>query len=193
MPEGFRGIMISVMLAALMSDLTSIFNSASTLFTMDVYRKFRENATPKELLFVGRICILFLVAISIGWIPIIQEMQGGQLYIYIQSIAAYLAPPIAMIFSLAIAWPRMNECGAFWGLMTGLVIGVIRMILDFAYQAPLCMEKDNRPAIVGQFHYMYFAALLFWITGIAAVIISLVTPPDDKYRVRIHNLLKFFP
>ena len=77
----------------------------------------------------------------------------------------------------------MNECGAFWGLMTGLVIGVIRMILDFAYQAPLCMEEDNRPAIVGQFHYMYFAALLFWITGIAAVVISLVTPPDDKYRV----------
>ena len=38
MPEGMRGIMISVMLAALMSDLTSIFNSASTLFTMDIYR-----------------------------------------------------------------------------------------------------------------------------------------------------------
>ena len=47
MPEGLRGIMISVMLAALMSDLTSIFNSASTLFTMDVYRKFRESATSR--------------------------------------------------------------------------------------------------------------------------------------------------
>ena len=54
MPEGMRGIMISVMLAALMSDLTSIFNSASTLFTMDIYRKFRSNAKTKELLFVGR-------------------------------------------------------------------------------------------------------------------------------------------
>ena len=50
-----------------------------------------------------------LVAISIGWIPLIQEMQGGQLYIYIQSIAAYLSPPIAMIFCMAIIWPRMNE------------------------------------------------------------------------------------
>ena len=54
MPEGMRGIMISVMLAALMSDLTSIFNSASTLFTMDVYRKFRSDAKNKELLLVGR-------------------------------------------------------------------------------------------------------------------------------------------
>jgi sodium/myo-inositol cotransporter 3 len=109
MPEGLRGIMISVMLAALMSDLTSIFNSASTLFTMDVYRRFRENAKARELLLVGRLSIVVLVAVSIGWIPLIQQMQGGQLYIYIQSIAAYLSPPIAMIFCMAIAWPRMNE------------------------------------------------------------------------------------
>ena len=54
MPEGMRGIMISVMLAALMSDLTSIFNSSSTMFTMDIYRKFRSHAGTKELLFVGR-------------------------------------------------------------------------------------------------------------------------------------------
>ena len=79
MPEGMRGIMISVMLAALMSDLTSIFNSASTLFTMDIYRCFRSDAKNKELLFVGRVCIVFLVAISIAWIPIIQQMQGHKL------------------------------------------------------------------------------------------------------------------
>ncbi len=54
MPEGLRGIMISVMLAALMSDLTSIFNSSSTLFTLDVYGKFRKTATSRELLLVGR-------------------------------------------------------------------------------------------------------------------------------------------
>ena len=154
MPQGMRGIMISVMLAALMSDLTSIFNSASTLFTMDVYRKFRGSAPQKELLLVGRLCILVLVAISIAWIPLIQQMQGGQLYIYIQSIASYLTPPIAMIFCLAIIWPRMNERGAFWGLMIGLVIGVARMIMDFSYTAPLCMEEDTRPAIVAKVFFL---------------------------------------
>lgn len=83
---------------------------------------------------MGRVCIVILVGISIGWIPLIQQMQGGQLYIYIQSIAAYLSPPIAMIFCLAISWPRMNECGAFWGLMLGLVVGIIRMVLGIVYQ-----------------------------------------------------------
>ena len=42
----------------------------------------------------------------------------------------------------------MNESGAFWGLMIGLIIGVLRMILDFSYREPLCMEKDTRPSIV---------------------------------------------
>ena len=50
-----------------------------------------------------------LVALSIAWIPLIQQMQGGQLYIYIQAVASYLSPPIAMVYCLAIAWPRVNE------------------------------------------------------------------------------------
>ena len=85
MPEGLRGVMLAVMLAALMSDLTSIFNSASTLFTMDIYRELRSSASTKELLIVGRVFLLVLVAVSISWIPIIQTMQGGQLFIYIQA------------------------------------------------------------------------------------------------------------
>ena len=85
MPEGLRGVMLAVMLAALMSDLTSIFNSASTLFTMDIYRELRSSASTKGLLIVGRLFLLVLVAVSITWIPIIQTMQGGQLFIYIQA------------------------------------------------------------------------------------------------------------
>ena len=50
-----------------------------------------------------------MVVISIVWIPVIEEMQGGQLYIYIQSICAYLAPPIASVYCLSILWPRANE------------------------------------------------------------------------------------
>ena len=66
MPEGLRGIMIAVMLAALMSDLTSIFNSSSTLFTMDIYRRIRTKAGNKELLLVGRYMINLFVCIGIS-------------------------------------------------------------------------------------------------------------------------------
>ncbi|XP_076354802.1 sodium/myo-inositol cotransporter-like isoform X3 [Tachypleus tridentatus] len=104
-----RGLMMAVMLAALMSDLTSIFNSASTLFTIDIWPQVRKKASVKELMIVGRSFVIFMVAVSIAWIPAIQNMQSGQLFIYIQAISANLAPPVASVYIFAILWKRMNE------------------------------------------------------------------------------------
>uniref|UniRef100_A0A452HAD5 Sodium/mannose cotransporter SLC5A10 n=1 Tax=Gopherus agassizii TaxID=38772 RepID=A0A452HAD5_9SAUR len=109
MPSGLRGLMIAVMMAALMSSLTSVFNSSSTLFTMDIWRKIRRNAKERELLLVGRIVTVVLVAISVVWIPILQSSNSGQLYIYIQSVTSCLAPPITAVFALAVFWRRANE------------------------------------------------------------------------------------
>ncbi|RXN38396.1 sodium glucose cotransporter 1 [Labeo rohita] len=67
MPNGLRGLMLSVMLASLMSSLTSIFNSASTLFTMDIYTKIRPKAKEKELMIAGR-CVC--VSLCLCWILI---------------------------------------------------------------------------------------------------------------------------
>jgi Na+/proline symporter len=129
--------MLAVMLAALMSSLTSIFNSSSTIFTMDIYTRIRPKATEKELLFAGRAFVLVLVVVSIVWIPIINAAQGSQLFVYIQSITSYLAPPICSVYLLAIFWPRTNEPGAFWGLMVGLVVGLIR------YYYPLHLKLNQ--------------------------------------------------
>ncbi|KAI0223188.1 Sodium/myo-inositol cotransporter [Lamellibrachia satsuma] len=192
MPTGLRGVMMSVMLAALMSDLTSIFNSASTLFTMDIYHFLRKKSSVKELMIVGRLFVCVMVVISIVWIPMVQSMQGGQLYIYIQAIAAYLAPPIAAVYLLAVLWKRGNEQGAFWALMVGLVMGVTRMLLDFIYVEPLCGQLDTRPAIVAKVHYMYFAMLLFATTCSTMVIISLLTkPPADNQLIRTTYWTRF--
>ena len=109
LPDGMKGLLLAVMLAALMSDLTSIFNSSATLFTCDIYQFFKRSASNTELMIVGRLFIVFMVAVGIVWIPVIQNMQGAQLYIYIQSVSAYLSPPIAAIFLLAVLWKRTNE------------------------------------------------------------------------------------
>ncbi|CAG0923272.1 unnamed protein product [Notodromas monacha] len=124
-----------------------------------------------------------MVAVSVLWIPIIESLQGGQLYIYIQSIAAALAPPIAAVYCLAISWTRMNEKGAFWGLVLGLAIGLVRMALEVVYPEPRCYEVDTRPAILAQVHYMYFATILFWVTIGACVSVSLITKPPEAFRI----------
>ncbi|XP_003990113.3 sodium/glucose cotransporter 4 [Felis catus] len=183
MPVGLRGLMIAVILAALMSSLTSIFNSSSTLFAIDVWQRFRRKATEQELMVVGRLFVVFLVVISILWIPIIQSSNSGQLFDYIQSVTSYLAPPITALFLLAIFCKRVTEPGAFWGLMFGLAVGLLRMILEFSYPAPACGEADRRPAVLKDFHYLYFALLLCGLTAIVIITVSLCTTPIPEEKL----------
>uniref|UniRef100_A0A8C8S630 Sodium/mannose cotransporter SLC5A10 n=1 Tax=Pelusios castaneus TaxID=367368 RepID=A0A8C8S630_9SAUR len=184
MPSGLRGLMIAVMMAALMSSLTSVFNSSSTLFTMDIWRKIRRDATERELLLVGRIVTVVLVVISVLWIPILQSSSSGQLYIYIQSVTSCLAPPITAVFALAVFWRRTNEQGAFCGLMLGLAIGLARLGLEFAYPSPRCGVPDERPFLVRNVHYLHFAIVLCALTAVAVVGISLLGSPPAESQIK---------
>merc|ERR1719153_809913 len=192
MPVGMRGAMLAVMLAALMSSLTSIFNSSSTIFTMDIYPRIRAKPSEVELLLVGRLFVLVLVGISIIWIPIIQASQGSQLFNYIQSITSYLAPPICAVYLLAVFWPRTNEPGAFWGLMVGLVVGLIRFGMEFSFNKPACGDFDAKTppdwwfTLVDNIHYLHFGLLLCFISGVVTIAVSLMTPPpppDSLHRL----------
>uniref|UniRef100_A0AAX7UGN7 Sodium/glucose cotransporter 1 n=1 Tax=Astatotilapia calliptera TaxID=8154 RepID=A0AAX7UGN7_ASTCA len=182
MPKGLRGLMLSVMLASLMSSLTSIFNSASTLFTMDIYTRIRRSASEKELMIAGRVFILALIGVSIAWIPMVQGSQSGQLFVYTESITSYLAPPVAAVFLLAIFCKRVNETGAFYGLIIGLCMGLSRMITEFIYGTGSCAIPSNCPTIICGVHYLYFGLILFVISGIVMLAVSLMTKPiDDKH------------
>ncbi|KAF1650144.1 Sodium/glucose cotransporter 4, partial [Eudyptes chrysocome] len=183
MPDGLRGLMIAVMMAALMSSLTSIFNSSSTLFVIDIWQRIRRKASEQELMIVGRVFILILVVISILWIPIIQSANSGKLFDYIQSVTSCLAPPITALFILAIFCKRINEPGAFWGLIIGLAVGLVRMIIEFIYSTPSCGEEDRRPAVLKDLHYLYFALILCVLTVIVTVLISVCTPPIPEEKL----------
>ncbi|XP_042559746.1 protein NLRC3-like [Clupea harengus] len=122
------------------------------------------------------------------WIPILQSANSGQLYVYIQSVTSYLAPPVTAIFVLAVFWTRTNEAGAFWGLMVGLVVGLTRMLLEFAFPPPRCGVPDPAPPVLRSVHYLHFAIILCGLTAAVVVTISLLTPPpppEQRYYVSI--------
>ncbi|KAH9507883.1 Sodium/glucose cotransporter 4 [Bulinus truncatus] len=186
MPLGLRGIMLAALLAALMSTLTSVFNSASSMVTMDIWRRFRRRAPQHELMLVGRVCVLVLIGLSIVWIPIMENSQGGQLWTYIQTVASCVTPPWCWVFLLALFWKGTTEAGAFWGLVISNLAGVIRMVLEFTYTAPICgsFQPDTRPAILKDVHFLHFAIILSGISIISTVVISLFTEkrPAEKLR-----------
>ncbi|KAL5015928.1 hypothetical protein ScPMuIL_005517 [Solemya velum] len=186
MPDGLRGLMLAVMMSALISSLTSIFNSSSTIFTMDIWRRIRKHASDIELMIVGRVCVVILVVVAVVWIPIVQHVS--ELFHYIQAITSFLAPPVCAVYVLAIFWKRTNEKGAFWGLMVGLVVGLIRFGWEYAYTVPPCgrEDEDTRPDIIKKVHYLHFGILLWGISSIVTICISLLTKPiADKHLHRL--------
>ncbi|CAF1138164.1 unnamed protein product [Rotaria sp. Silwood1] len=183
MPNAIRGLTLACMIAALMSSLTSIFNSSSTIFTIDIWQRFRKNAPDWELMIVGRVFVMILVIVSIFWIPIIRAAQGSRLFDYIQAVQSFLAPPVAACYLLGVLWKRINEEGAFWGLIAGLFVGMFRFIWEYSYTAMPCQLEhlDKRPTII-RFNFLYFSVLLFFISAIVTIVVSLLTKPiPDKY------------
>ena len=178
LPVGLKGLVLAGMLAALMSSLASAFNSCSTLLTWDVYRKWRPDASEQRLVFVGRVTTVILVILGLAWIPFM-KFVSPQLYIYLQSIQAYIAPPIAACFLLGILSPRLNGKGALAALWTGFVLGMTRLILE--------LSKSSLPggtvwSWIAGMNFLHFAALLFLLCSAILVGVSLATPPNPPTR-----------
>ena len=125
LPVGVRGIVVAGLIAALMGSLAGTFNASSTLFTMDIFQRLRPNSSQEKLVWVGRVAVGAMVVIGLLWIQVIRGANG--LYFYLQSVQAYLAPPIFVVFFLGIFWKRMNAKACLAGLTVGFICGLFRL------------------------------------------------------------------
>ena len=177
LPVGIRGLVVAGLLAALMSSLSSVFNSTSTLITWDVYRKLNPTASEQRLVMVGMASTAVLVGFGLLWIPLMQ-LISGQLYQYIQSVQAYIAPPIAAVFLLGLISKRLNARGAMAALLTGLVLGSGRLILEFNKA-----RLDGMLFTFADINFLHFAALLFVLCSIVLVLASLTAPAPSREQL----------
>ncbi|MBD0294197.1 MAG: sodium/solute symporter, partial [Flavisolibacter sp.] len=157
MPAGLRGLVAAGLLAALMSSLASIFNSCSTLFTVDVYKKLYPETPERKLIQVGRIATSIVVILGIAWIPIMQNISGV-LYEYLQSVQSYIAPPITAVFLLGIFFSRINSKGAMATLLAGLVVATIRLVLELNRHS---LIPGTLTYTIGNVNFLTFAAWFF--------------------------------
>src|SRR5690242_9869294 len=129
LPVGLVGLVMAALLAAVMGAMSSVFNSASTLATLDFYKKIRPQASERQLVNFGRVATAFMVLLGLLWVPFI-HLLSAQLYIYLQSVQAYISPPIAACFIIGILWPRVNGKGALSSLLAGFVLGASRFVFE---------------------------------------------------------------
>src|SRR6266704_142950 len=154
------GVISAALLAAVMGAMSSVFNSASTLVTLDFYKKLRPQASEKQLVNFGRVATGVMVLLGLLWVPFIHYISS-QLYIYLQSVQAYISPPISACFILGILWTRLNGSGALSSLLTGFVMGTVRFVLEISDRA--AGGPYTSPAIrwVVDMNFLHYAIFMF--------------------------------
>ena len=185
LPAGLRGLVIAGLLAALMSSLSSLFNSSAALFTVDIYQKLKKGASEKELVYVGKIATTVVVVCGLIWIPIMKQVAqgGGGLYDYLQNVQSFLAPAITATFLLGIFWSRINAKGAVWGLTVGFILGMGKLTIQTFFGTGK-IENPAFLAAIGNYNAYYACGILFLATAIVLIVVSLATKAQDPEQIK---------
>lgn len=177
LPAGLRGLVAAGLMAALMSSLASVFNSCSTLFTIDIYKKIRPNVSEKQMVRVGRIATFVVVVLGILWVPVIEQLADGALYGYLQNVQSYIAPPITAVFLLGIFSSRITNKGALTTLFSGLFIAVIRLTLEVMKGS---LNPDSFWFALADMNFLKFSSFFFLYCVAVAILVSMFTPRRNE-------------
>ncbi len=187
LPPGIRGIVVAGLLSALMGSLAGVFNACSTLFTVDLYEKWKKGASQHQLVRMGRIATVIMVLIALAWIPVIKNAHG--LYTYLQSVQGYLAPPIFVVFFFGVFFKRLNAHGALWAMIVGFALGLFRMLVDTPVTLGLEGFQNGYPQgsflwILNNIYFQYFSVLITIVSAVVMVIVSFLTAQQDYATIQ---------
>ena len=179
LPVGLKGVVICGILAALMSSLASLYNSSAMLYTIDIYKRKHPDVSEQKLVSIGRIATIVVVVLGVLWIFVIQAM-GKSLYDYIQSIQSLLAPAIASVFLLGVAWKKTTPKAGMWTLIVGLVLGFTRLIVMI-----LDPQGDNLFCyLFNEMNVYAFCVWMFLFCIVLAIVISLFTKKPEQAQIQ---------
>ncbi len=185
LPVGLKGLVAGGLMAALMSSLASVFNSCSTIFTIDIYKKLKPNESEKKLLNIGKLATTVIVILGIIWIPIMEKIGGGVMYQYLQNVQSYIAPPVAAVFILGILWKRVNSKAAITTLMAGLILLVLRLGSEIYFQPEISSDQivDSYMFVFATINFSHMAILMFVFSILLCVSVTLSTTEPEYSKI----------
>lgn len=164
LPPFGRGVLLAALIAAIMSTVSSVLNSASTIWSMDVHKRLLRpgpEASEAELVRVGRWSTFLIIVVGTALAPLLLWWKGG-IFIYIQDMAAFFAPPITVIFLAAFLWPRAHGRAAAFTLIFGIISGIVLKVVAERYG----------PEGIAQLKPLLNRAAVNWAICLAALIIA---------------------
>jgi len=163
LPVGLKGLVAAALLAALMSTVSGALNSIATLFTLDIYKRWRPETPERKLTTIGRVVTLIAMIAAILWSPLVSHFQS--IFQGIVAVICYISPPITAVFLWGVFWKKASAAGATATLSLGSGLGLVVFFLDWF--------KDktgwNMPPMMATFY-------LFVICSAILVIVSLIKP-----------------
>lgn len=186
LPVGLKGLVAGGLMAALMSSLASVFNSSSTIFTIDIYKKLYPEKTERMLVRTGKIATAFIVVLGIIWIPIMEKIGGGVMYQYLQNVQSYIAPPVTAVFLLGIIWKRVNATAAITTLMVGLVLLILRLSSEIYYQPQIVAGTivDNVAFAFATINFAHMAIFMFIFSVLLCITVSLLSRAPNYENIK---------
>lgn len=186
LPVGIKGLVAGGLMAALMSSLASVFNSCSTIFTIDIYKKIKPEKSEKYLVNIGKIATLVIVVLGIAWIPIMEKIGGGVMYQYLQNVQAYIGPPVTAVFLLGILWKRINAQASIVTLSAGLVLLIVRLSSEIYFQSEISsgLVVDSVFFEFATINFSHMAIFIFVFSALLCVTVSILTDEPDYSRIK---------
>jgi solute:Na+ symporter, SSS family len=182
LPIGFKGLFLAAFVAALMSSIDSYLNSASTLLTNDLYKRFyRPGATDAHLLTVGRITTLLLIVWAIAFAFWISRLEGSGIYAIFQTLMAFFQGPALAVLLAGVLWRRATGAGAFAGFLSGVICSVTLFALN---QEAVYTHLEWRPLFRISEPFLYFSIWAFMTAAAVLVVVSLLTRPEPAEKIR---------
>jgi SSS family solute:Na+ symporter len=173
MPVGLFGVMAAALMAALMGNLASASNSIATLFSYDLYRRFRPATPEHRLVLIGRLASLGAFLVGIGVVPLLDNYKS--IFAGINDIIAHIAPPISCVFAVGVFWPRASAFSAKWTMWIGSLTGA----LVFAGKT-LRLWRPGAfawiPAFLYQTPFMLMAFYLLCLCVLLQIVLTLARP-----------------
>jgi len=172
-PVGLRGLFLAALFGAIQSTLNAVINSTSTIFTIDIYKRmFRPRAGEKHYVAVGITASIVVMLLGIVLAPFIEKLGKG-LFVYIQTLYAFFAPPFASIFLLGILFRRINTAGATATVFLGFAFAIFLKLL--------VQYLPGHPQWIEPFAMQAFVTWVF--CSVVCVVVSLLTPPPPPEKI----------
>ncbi|MFV0378997.1 MAG: sodium:solute symporter family transporter, partial [Mangrovibacterium sp.] len=167
------GMVMAVLIAALVSTIDSALNSLSTVFTMDIYvKRVRPEASPKEIVNIGRIVTVLGAAIAVVLALGIDSIKGLNLFDVFQAILGFIAPPMAVVFLFGVLWKRTTRRAANFILSFGTLLSLGTGVL-FLWVFPKA-QYAFWP------HFLLLSFYLFILLSIIIVLLSVFDKTGEK-------------